>query len=82
MRKKNNKTSNTRLAVLETKFEGMAKDITDIKSNHLVAINRKLDGLIHMFQTRLPIWASTLITLLISGCVGLLILYLNAIGKI
>ena len=82
MRKNNNEIPSTRLAVLETKFEGMAKDIADIKNNHLVSINKKLDDLAKMFQARLPIWVSVTITLLTSASVGLLILYLTAISKI
>jgi len=83
MNKKNNKTGiEMRMAVLETKFEGLSKEIIEIRDNHLAGINQKLDSLTRMFQTRLPLWTSILITLLTSGCIGLLTLYLATINKI
>ena len=85
MRKKNsshNPSYGERIAKLEANTENLVATIKDLKDNHLANINTKIDRINRMLQMRLPIWATILFSLLTSGCVGLLVLYLNAIAKI
>lgn len=71
-----------RIARLEVSVVNLTLIINDIKDNHLTAINKKLDKINELFQSRPPLWASVIITILTSMNVGLLVLYLTAISKI
>ena len=86
MVKKNNNGKGTyygeRIARLEANTENIAETIKDLKDNHLASINTKLNEVTKMLNIRLPIWTTILISLLTSGVVGLLVLYLSAIAKI
>lgn len=87
MRKKSNHNNHNRvtygerIAKLEANTGHILATIKDLKENHLKAMDIKLDGVTKMLNTRLPIWATILFSLLTSGCVGLLVLYLSAIAK-
>ena len=59
------KTSAERFAIIETEVGHIKAFMIDIKDNHLKSIYKKLD--------RLPIWATIMITLLSSLCVGLMV---------
>lgn len=65
----------SRLAVVETTINFIAKDITDIKDNHLKAIYNKIECIIKKMATPRPTWTITwLITFLGSAVIGLLVL--------
>ena len=81
-KKNNNKPFGERLARLEADTENLIRTIEDMKDNHLGAMNQKLDNLYKIYNRRLPLWASGVITLLSSGAVGMFVLYLAAIGRI
>ena len=85
MAKKNDNNKGTygeRIVKIEANLENLVGVVNDIKTNHLVGIEAKLDKINEEFETRLPIWTTIVTALLSSGCIGLLVLYLSAIGKV
>ena len=74
------KTVPERLAVIETEITNIKKLFDDIKNNHLNSIYKKFDDIWTKFScfetkltSRLPLWATLLITLLSSLVVGLVV---------
>lgn len=74
------KTTPEHLAVIDTELKYIRKDIDDIKSNHLHSIYSKFDDIWKKFNcferkltTRLPLWATSMITILSSLSVGLIV---------
>lgn len=67
-----------RLAVVENTVGFIAKDVTDIKDNHLKKIYDKIECIvIKMSHPRLPLWATFLLTGLFSLVTGLIVAFLK-----
>ena len=67
-----NKTAED-VAVIKTKIGYIEKFIEDIKDNHLKSIYKQLKGLDAKILSRLPGWATAIITLLSSIVTGLIV---------
>ncbi len=68
-----NKTSGERLAVIETEVGHIKGFMLDIKDNHLHSIYIRLTNFEKVILSRLPGWATALITILSSIVTGLII---------
>ena len=68
----------TRLVVVETTINFIAKDVADIKDNHLKKIYDKIECIvIKMSKPRLPLWTTFLLTGLFSLVTGLIVAFLK-----
>ena len=70
-----NKTTEERMATVETDIKYIREDIKDIKDNHLKAIYQKIECIVQKLSSKRPSWTvSWLITFLGSAVIGLLVL--------